>query len=613
MLYNKKELTLQAEMILINYKLNYQRMKKILTLLFALLMVGTASAQDKWFNFLRNGTLSEDPVGNFTNFTGRFGKTNRDEKGVVVDDPVDGQPALTLTTIAFNYQEEILDDEGNPVLDAEGNPTYRSYYKQEDGTLLSSIDDWATQFHVSIPHKFKSGQKFKMKFSARADKPVTIYAQAQSMPGNYLDNLWFDIQLNEEWQEFVYEGDDGEGVNAIDGMQTVSFNCNTNKTDVITFYFRFDEFCCDIADASEDERTLKRENLRYPIPAVNQEASFKLDMTPMVEALGVEDLTAFLNDNTMRLRVMTTVDEKTVVGYSAAVQPLTGAFVDVNGSMVEEEKGVNIYLAEDGISGNEATLTFYNVDLSLEKGKTVKTRILFEKNNWFYAYDLMLMTQEDYDNPNSGGDGVIYSWESPDGTAIETGGKATFEGGDEGENRVNYKNTAQGVDYYTLSLNGKKNNIDDEGYEKNCTPRIIITLDDMFYGGEEIQMTAYTNKNDVSKRSTPYFKFENGTILSDDTKDFIDLGIAGNTEPVTNTYEVPAEAVGSKWFKMTRSQSATNLFITKLVILGNSSTGISEVKQAKVDNGFVYNLSGQRVDASYKGLVIKNGQKFIQK
>ena len=589
-------------------------MKKFFILLFALLMVGTASAQDKWFNFLRNGTLSEDPVGgNFTNFTGRFGKTNKDEKGVLVDDPVDGQPALTLTTIALNYQEPILDEEGNPVLDAEGNPTYRSCYKSEDGTLLYSIDDWATQFHVSIPHKFKGGQKFKMKFSARADKPVTIYAQAQTLPGNYLDNLWFDIELNEKWQEFVYEGDDGEGVDAINGMQTVSFNCNTNKTDVITFYFRFDEFSCDIADASEDERTIKRESLRYPIPAVNQEASFKLDMTPMVETLGVEDLAAFLNDNTMKLRMITTVDEKPVVSYSGAVQAITGAFIDANGSMIDEEKGVNLYMSEDGISGNEATLTLFNVDLNLEKGKTVKTRILFEKNDWFYGYDLMLMTQEDYDNPNSGGSGVIYSWESPDGTAIETGGKATFEGGDEGENRVNYKNTAQGVDYYTLSLNGKKNNIDDEGYEKNCTPRIIITLDDMFYGGEEIQMTAYTNKNDVSKRSTPYFKFENGTILSDDTKDFIDLGIAGNTEPVTNTYEVPAEAVGSKWFKMTRSQSATNLFITKLVIIGNSSTGISEVKQAKIDNGFIYNLSGQRVDASYKGLVIMNGQKLIQK
>ena len=589
-------------------------MKKILTLLFALLVAGSASAQDKWFNFLRNGTLSEDPIGgNFTNFTGRFGKTNKDEKGVVVEDPLDGQPALTLTSIAFNYQEPNMDEEGNPILDAEGNPTYTNYYKKENGTLQSNIDDWATQFHVSTPHKFKSGQKFKLKFWARADKPVTIYAQAQSMPGNYLDNLWFNIALDENWKEFVYEGNDGDGENAVDGMQTVSFNCNTDKSEVITFYFRFDEFSCDIAETTEDERTFKHENLKYPIPAVNSEASFKLDMTPMMEALGVENLAAFLDDNTMKVRVITTVDGKTVVSYSGAVQPTTGAFIDANGSMTDNEEGVTLYLPENGINGNEATLTFFNVDLNLAKGKTVKTRILFEKDNWFYAYDLTLMTQEDYDNPNPDTSSVVYSWESPDGTAIETGGKATFEGGDEGENRVNYKNTAQGVDYYTLSLNGKKANIDDEGYEKNCTPRIIITLDDMFYGGEEIQMTAYTNKGDVSKRSTPYFKFENGTILSDDTKDFIDLGIAGNTEPVTNTYEVPAEAIGSKWFKMSRSQTATNLFITKLVIVSNASTGVSEVKQAKVDNGFVYNLSGQRVDASYKGLVIKNGQKLIQK
>lgn len=589
-------------------------MKKIFTLLFAFLMAGTASAQDKWFNFLRNGTLSEDPVGGkFTNFTGRFGAIGTDDKGVVVDDPVDGKPALTLTTIAFNYQEPILDEDGNPVLDTDDNPTYIDYYKKEDGTLLSAIDDWATQFHVTIPHKFKAGEKFKLKFSARADKPVGIYAQAQSMPGNYLDNLNLYQDLTEEWQTFEYEGADGEGENAIDGMQTVSFNCNTNKTEFITIYFRFDEFCCERANTSEDERTLKRENLKYPVPEVNSEASFKLDMTPLVETLGIEDLAAFLHDNSMKLRVITTEDDKTVVSYPASAQPTEGAYIDANGSMTYDESGVCIYMPEDGINGNEVTVTLLNVDLALEKGKTVKSRILFEKNDWFYAYDLLLMTPEDYENPNGGSSGVIYSWESPDGTAIETGGKATFEGGDVGENRINYKNTAQGVDYYTLSLNGKKDNIDDEEYQKNCSPRIIITLDDMFYGGEEIQVTAFTNKNDVTKLSTPYFKFENGTILFDDSKTYTDLGVVGNTEPATNTYEVPADAIGSKWFKMSRSKTSTNLFITKLVILGNASTGISEVKQVKVYDNKVYNLAGQLVDDSYKGLVIKNGQKFMLK
>ena len=591
-------------------------MKKTLTLLFLVLMAGSAFSQDKWFNFLRKGTLSDDPVGKYTNFTGRFGNTGRDEKGVIVDDPVDGKPALTITTIAYNYQEQMVDDEGEPLYDTDGEPIYQNYYKAEDGTLKDHIDDWDSQFHVSIPHKFKSGQKFRLKFSARASEPVQIYAQAQSMPGNFLTDFGLSQDLTEEWQTFEYEGEDGEGVDAVENMQTVSFNCNTDKSKVITIYFRFEEFCCDIDDVPVEERTLQKENLRFPLPAVDQEASFKLDLAPMVEVLGIDDLSAFLHGNTLRVRQMLTEGEgdeaKTVFVYSNPLQPIMGAYIDINGSL-NDEGGVGFYMPEDGITGNEATFTLFNADMNLEKGKVVKTRMLFDNNNWIYAYDLMLLTQEDYDNPSPGNTGTVYSWESVDGTAVETGGKATFEGGDVGENRVNYKNSPQGVDYYTLSLNGKKDNIDDETFQKNASPRIIITLDDMFYGGEEIQVTGFTNKGDASKLSTPFFKFENGTTLSDDSKTYIDLGISGNTDPVTNTYTVPDAAFGCKWFKMSRSIASTNLFITKLVIVSNASTGVAEVRQAKVADGFIYNLAGQRVDEGYKGLVIKNGYKVVNK
>ena len=43
------------------------------------------------------------------------------------------------------------------------------------------------------------------------------------------------------------------------------------------------------------------------------------------------------------------------------------------------------------------------------------------------------------------------------------------------------------------------------------------------------------------------------------------------------------------------------------------AAGISSVKASKTGNGMIYNLAGQRVDASYKGLVIKDGKKAIQK
>lgn len=42
-------------------------------------------------------------------------------------------------------------------------------------------------------------------------------------------------------------------------------------------------------------------------------------------------------------------------------------------------------------------------------------------------------------------------------------------------------------------------------------------------------------------------------------------------------------------------------------------TGISSVKAAAEFNGAIYNIAGQKVSASYKGLVIKNGKKIVQK
>ena len=42
-------------------------------------------------------------------------------------------------------------------------------------------------------------------------------------------------------------------------------------------------------------------------------------------------------------------------------------------------------------------------------------------------------------------------------------------------------------------------------------------------------------------------------------------------------------------------------------------TAIQSVKKAAKANGAIYNLAGQKVNASYKGIVIKDGKKFIQK
>lgn len=50
-----------------------------------------------------------------------------------------------------------------------------------------------------------------------------------------------------------------------------------------------------------------------------------------------------------------------------------------------------------------------------------------------------------------------------------------------------------------------------------------------------------------------------------------------------------------------------------LYSLNGQTSGISTVEQAEADNAPVYNIAGQRVSGSAKGLLIKNGKKFIVK
>ena len=57
-----------------------------------------------------------------------------------------------------------------------------------------------------------------------------------------------------------------------------------------------------------------------------------------------------------------------------------------------------------------------------------------------------------------------------------------------------------------------------------------------------------------------------------------------------------------------------NMTVTKVTLVQGGATGIATVKKTvKSQSNVIYNLAGQRVDANYKGVVIVNGQKKIQK
>ena len=68
------------------------------------------------------------------------------------------------------------------------------------------------------------------------------------------------------------------------------------------------------------------------------------------------------------------------------------------------------------------------------------------------------------------------------------------------------------------------------------------------------------------------------------------------------------------WAAKSASAMETTMKVTAMYLaVDEPTTGINKIPVKVVNNGVRYNLAGQKVDKSYKGIVIENGKKFIQK
>lgn len=212
-------------------------------------------------------------------------------------------------------------------------------------------------------------------------------------------------------------------------------------------------------------------------------------------------------------------------------------------------------------------------------------------NNYWNALTITLPVPEQGGGDDPAGSDYVYSWESPEGTAIETGGVAksysvNAETGETTETNedINVKQAAGDNSYYTIRLKGKAD---------FSTYYATVTLDKALKAGDKINITGFRVKNQADKKSGVLIKFDKGTTqVRTDTSDkqgleFVNLdnsdGSAADqnrgTEPNTVQLTVPEDAAGSTVLTLTRAQTGTNLFITKLTIETTESGGDEPVEQ----------------------------------
>ena len=84
------------------------------------------------------------------------------------------------------------------------------------------------------------------------------------------------------------------------------------------------------------------------------------------------------------------------------------------------------------------------------------------------------------------------------------------------------------------------------------------------------------------------------------------------TEVPTYTVATGDAICGLSTFYIFRATAKSTYFNTFAITRGGA-TGISNVNVVRVSDGAIYNLAGQKVGKDYKGIVIQNGRKYMQK
>ena len=148
--------------------------------------------------------------------------------------------------------------------------------------------------------------------------------------------------------------------------------------------------------------------------------------------------------------------------------------------------------------------------------------------------------------------------------------------------------TVDGTTYKTIKVsNGAQN--------KLTLPQGKVT--------KKITLYSYVNVDAATDRAS-YWKEIAGVSYTED-------GIFSSYKDYENPdkREYTFDAASEVTFTNTGEQCCYVIFIEAE---DGESTGIADVKIGAV-NGAAYNMTGQQVDASYKGIVIQNGKKYVQK
>lgn len=470
------------------------------------------------------------------------------------------------------YPTEIEPEEGN-----ESNHVYAVHVDQIDVIDDDASVAWSNQFWIQAPRSFKTGETVRIKFKYKAQHACSAGTQwHQKNPSIYL--FWQavgDVNFTEEWQEFEWKGSIPADAN---NTWSLAFNLCSDATNGRTpNVFYFDDLSWETMVLDEG----------FFVASSNTTSGIEYDLDNAIEFQPSDEdgvLVATVGKAGNKDSWVNEIMISTVRGHDASFKSATlkpsGSYIgEDNWGDYTEGSNAKIKLPAAGVWTIYLAIEDRQINIIQEEGDEYEIKEPIEINPNPSELVINALERMPTSSEEEGGEGQPWDnqfWvvanrvvDAGEETVVEFDYVATKEAKSSTQSHANpgeYRGGAIGDINFTTE-------------EQHFSKDFVIPAND----NADIKSIAF---NLAEIKDACEYTFKNFIWrLKDSTESLID-------------------------------QTGAKNFCWKVVggeITYFETDGISTIVANKKSSAATYNLAGQRVSKTYKGIVVKDGKKYILK
>ena len=454
---------------------------------------------------------------------------------------------------------------------------------------------WDNQFFIMSPRPWKTGDLVKVSFKYKAAAAATAQTQIHHKnPSHYKHYVGIgDVNFTTEWQEFSKEITFSEAQGSEDGGWCVAFNLNVDNKDENTFYFD---------DLSMQTMVLDE---GWFVASSNASTGIEYDYDNAVECVYDEGEDAYVGTvgevgkkDTWVSEVMISTKRGNDIAFKGATIKLTETFKEGEWLGYETATLSKIKLSAAGVwqisvAPGDGLIKFDKLD-----GEDAKEPVDIVTNPSVLVIngaERQPTSNEQPADPDKGiAEGTGQTWDNQ----FFIVANRVLEGGEKTVIEFDYVATAP-----AKVLTGTHAAPGD--YRKNAFGDVEFTTEEQHLKKEY---------------EIPSVGWDGSTVLTGMQSISFDMAVIkeANTYTIKNVKWYLANDTEGKTTENLINATGTDNFQVKIgagnkILPYGSETGIENVaaKSAKTST-VIYNLAGQRVANSFKGIVIKDGKKFVK-